>query len=283
MNENNNKYVLGESTLNHIDESLMTAADSIDGALTKDSYEQWRKQSKDSHASVNQIVAHSSHGDTWGEICRSYGITVSRTYDCTKKEVLEALRRAAKAVGEPLSNTEYDNWQQEQDEAVPTPYLIWKNFDEDWKELCDEAGVQAHSSRLYTREEITSALRDAAVEIGEPLVLAEYRSWATNQPEDRPGPKTIKRQFENWETACRESDVEPHPLARYTPSNPYPLEEITTAIQTAAEAKGEPLSASDYEQWRGSDSEYPSKRTCLRRFNNWKAACEEAGLTSSPR
>lgn len=277
----NSKYVLGEPSINHIGESLQTAADSTNGPLTVDSYETWRDQVTDSHPSAKQIVTHSDRGDTWSEICSSYNIMIGRTHSHDKNTVLNALRRAARDVGEPLSQAEYDEWQQSQNENLPTPHSIWKHFDKEWRELCDEADVQPHTSRKYTPDDVRTALKDAAADLGEPLVLAEYQSWAQNQRDDRPDTQTIKRHFEDWATACRKSDVEPHRLAHYTPSDPYPAEEIITAIQTAADAKGEPLSPSEYKEWSQSHTDRPSKKTCLRRFDSWTAVCEKAGVSTS--
>jgi len=275
------KYILGECSIDHIGESLQTAADYVDGPLTVNSYKQWREQQTSSHASVNQIVMHSDRGETWGEICSSYGILTSHSSMYNKQAVIDALQCAANTVGEPLSNSAYDEWQQAQNKNYPTPYLIWSNFDKNWRELCNEAGVQPCRSKSYTPNDIRTALQQAAVELGEPLVLADYQSWARNQPDDRPSSKTITRYFEDWQTACIESDVEPHQLAQHTRSSPYSSDDIITAIQAAAEAKSEPLSPDAYEAWRQSHADYPSKRTCLRRFTSWKAACEAAEVTAA--
>ena len=275
------KYVLGESTINHIGESLQAAASAIDGPLTIDSYETWREQDTDSHPSAKQVVMHSGRGDTWGEICNSYDIMISRTQRCDTDTVLKTLQRAAKAVGEPLSQANYEEWQRAQDENLPTSHLIWKYFDQEWRELCSEAGIQPHTSNKYTPGDIRTALNDAAADLGEPLVLADYRSWAQRQSTDRPDTQTIKRHFKDWATACRESDVEPHRLANYTPSDPYSADEIFISIRAAAEAKGEPLSPNDYREWSQSRPDYPSKKTCLRRFDSWPAVCEKAGVSTS--
>lgn len=279
--ETDSKYVLGESPITRIGESLQTAATVTDGPLTREAYETWRNQDTDSHASAKQIVMHSDRGDTWGEICNSYDIMIGHTHDYDKETVLEALRSAATDIGEPLTQAQYNEWQQSQNKNLPTPHLIWKHFDNGWRELCEEAGVEPHTPQKYTPDDIKTALKDAATDLGEPLTLGSYRLWARNQSADRPGTQTIKRHFDDWITACMESDVEPHRLAQYTPSNPYPTEELFTAIQTAAEAKGEPLSPEEYNEWSQSHPDRPSKRTCLRRFDSWTAACKKAGVTSS--
>ena len=279
--QSDSKYILGESSIDHIGESLQAAADYVDGPLTINSYNQWREQQTSSHASTNQIVMHSDRGETWGEICRSYEILTGHTHIHNKDAVIEALQSAANAVGEPLSNSAYEEWQRAQNKNYPTSYLIWSNFDETWRELCTEAGVQPCRSKSHTPNDIRTALQQAAVELGEPLTLAEYQSWARSQPDDRPSSRTITRHFEDWQTACIESDVEPHRLAQHTPSSPYSSDDIITAIQAAAEANSEPLSPDTYEEWRQSHAGYPSKRTCLRRFTSWKAACEAAEVTAA--
>jgi len=273
------KYVIGDSPITHIDNSLTAAAEAVDGPLTIASYEQWREQATQSHASTKQITHHSDRGDTWVEICGSLGIKTSRTYDCSTDAIREALHHAAQAVGEPLKRSEYDAWQQAQNKNFPTSSMIQKHIDKDWREICEEIGVQPHSGRKYTKSNIKTALKDAATDLGEPLILSAYQSWVRNQPDDRPSVSTITRMFENWVTACREAEVETHRKARYTSENPYTEAEIITAVQAAAEASSEPLSPGEYDTWRKSHhGDHPSKKTCLRRFDTWEKVCEKAGI-----
>lgn len=273
------KYVIGDSPITRVDNSLTAAAGTVDGPLTIDAYNEWREQASRSHASAKQITHHSTHGDTWVEICDSLGIETSRMYDWSTDAIREALHDAAEAVGEPLKRSEYDAWRREQNETVPTPRMIQKQFEKDWREVCEEIGVQPHSGRTYSEHDIKTALQDAAVELGEPLISYAYQSWAQDQPDDRPSPGTVTRIFEDWVTACTEAGVEPHRKARFTSGDPYTEAEITAAVKTAAEANSEPLSPSKYNEWQKSQyDDYPSKRTCLRRFETWENVCEAADI-----
>ena len=278
------KYVIGDSPVGRIADSLTAAAEAVDGPLTIESYEQWREQATRSHASPKQITHHSDHGDTWVDICGSLGITTSHTYDCSRETIREALHDAAQAVGEPLEKSDYDAWRTEQSANLPTPRLIQNQFDKDWREVCEAVGIQPHSGRQYTTRDIKTALQDAATELGEPLTSSAYQSWARTQPADRPSPSTITRVFADWVTACTEAGVNPHRKARHTLGNPYTEAEIIGAVQAAADATGEPLSPSEYNEWQQSQpGEFPSKRTCLRRFETWDNVCETADIRTGKR
>ena len=275
------KYVIGDSPVDRIDDSLTAAAEAVDGPLTIESYNQWREQDTRSHASRKQITHHSEHGDTWTAICGSLEITTSHTYDCSRETIREALHDAAQAVGEPLKKSDYDAWRHAQNENLPTSRLIKNHFDGDWREVCEAVGIQHNSGRQYTKHDAITALQDAAADLGEPLVSYAYRSWARNHPADRPSPSTITRLFEDWVTACSEAGVKTHRKAHHTLGNPYTEAEIIDAVQAAADTLGEPLSPSEYNEWQQSQpGEFPSKRTCRRRFETWENVCEAAGIQS---
>ena len=282
--QSDSKYVIGDSSVDRINDSLTAAAAAVDGPLTIDSYEQWREQVKRSHPSPKQITHHSDHGDTWVDICSSLGITTSHTYDCSRDSIQEALYDAAQSVGEPLKKSEYNTWRQKQSSDLPTPKLIQKQFDSDWRDVCEAIGIQPHPGRTHTKTDIKTALQDAAAELGEPLTLSTYQSWSRTQPVDRPSPSTITRTFEDWVTACAESGVKPHRKARHTSGNPYTEAEIITAVQAAADTIDEPLSPGEYNEWQQfQDGNFPSKRTCLRRFETWENVCEAAGIQACRR
>lgn len=116
-----------------------------------------------------------------------------------------AVRRAAAALGEPLSRMRYREWARDSD--VPGPQAICNNPNapfENWASACDAADVtplRATGPAEWTEDGVCRALRAAKRDLGERFNTTSYTEWATGRA-DAPSTDTVYRVFDDWHSAC---------------------------------------------------------------------------------
>lgn len=123
-------------------------------------------------------------------------------------------------------------------------------------------------------EEAEDALRRAASEVDGVLTMPAYRSWREAQDDTHPSHHQIVRELgDRWSEVCAERGIPTHTCQ-------YDIDQIITAMQTAADAVGEPLTIAAYEEWRQhghSTTPTPSYTTIARKLK-WSKAGDKAGV-----
>jgi hypothetical protein len=150
-----------------------------------------------------------------------------RTRRYSYDDILAALRRAAKDVGEPLTKVKYDNWREE-NEGVPSAIRIIQVAGT-WIDACTDAGVGTGPSGgmppRWTRDQIIVYM---AAFLNNPALTSTtyqaYGEWThnlgkdpdgkytrsgalrspTHRPNKAPSPQTVRNAMGNWTEAKRQ-------------------------------------------------------------------------------
>jgi hypothetical protein len=141
---------------------------------------------------------------SWHAVLEAAGLPPNRPpvpYD--REMLLEALRQLADRLGRAPTKAEVD----QQGAACAKTYA---NHFGSWTAALAEIGLQPRGSRLYERDELLSALRDLAEELGHLPSQAEL--W---EREGLPRPTTYKYRFGSWNQALGAAGLKPsHPRGK---------------------------------------------------------------------
>lgn len=121
---------------------------------------------------------------------------MARRETFSDEDILEALRHAARQLGEPLSHNKYDTVP-----GGPSSARIIQRFGS-WRAACGAAGVESGSpSRTYRqrwdRAAVAAAVRDF-LQLGS--TYSQYEAWARENP-DRPSGATVRNVLGGWAAA----------------------------------------------------------------------------------
>lgn len=114
-------------------------------------------------------------GDSAGSVAR---------YD--RSDYRAALRAAATAMGEPLTERAYQDWRAEQSGQTPSPTLFTPQKSspyESWSEACRDAGVETHGAQpqSYSTADIRAAILEAMATRDDLLRMSDYKTWREEQ------------------------------------------------------------------------------------------------------
>jgi hypothetical protein len=136
-------------------------------------------------------------------------------------ETRAAIRGAAAAKGEPLSNRAYRAWAAESSDR-PSEGSVVRDHDGKWIRACRDADVTPAgvAKSGYSREQYRAAIQAAADAKGEPLTLQTYQSWRDEYDGSLPTPSTVTivttglAAYDSWVAACKDAGVQPSRMGR---------------------------------------------------------------------
>lgn len=124
-------------------------------------------------------------------------MTQSNKYQ--EAELLDGLRAAAAALGEPLTVGRYDAYRETHPGLASRIWLI--RYFRTWVEACTRAGIavnKTHSaSSRWTDEEMLSYVAAYLAEPASTGAYAGYEAWA-KQIEDAPSGPSLRARFGKW-------------------------------------------------------------------------------------
>lgn len=125
-------------------------------------------------------------------------------------------------------------------------------------------------------EEVASILRQAAAAAGQPLSYEKYQSWQAEQDGEYPSAEAIKDRLDadSWFEVVQQIEL----------GVGFVDKEIETALKTAVEDLGEPLTQDAYTAWRNEQAhKYPSCRTIAHQLGDghWRDALKTVGIRPS--
>ncbi|MFC6723336.1 hypothetical protein ACFQE1_02780 [Halobium palmae] len=201
---------MGTYTRADIRSAIQAAAQAVTDAgaahLASTFYRDWRRErlaDTDTDTarlpSVSTICnSDTARYDTWRAACADAGITpglyrrsgdgagsVAR-YD--RDAFRTALREAAAAMGEPLTERAYQDWRAEQSRQTPSPTLFTPRKSspyESWSAACQDAGVETHGAQpqSYSTADIRAAILAATATRDDLLRICDYKTWREAQLE----------------------------------------------------------------------------------------------------
>ena len=127
-------------------------------------------------------------------------------------EMIAAIQAAATEF-DRLTVEKYNNWRNAQSEDYPHAETIKDSTLGPWTNACTEAGVKhgklGGSTPYYDVDDCTTAVQQAATDMGEPLSLGDYNHWRHNQDKDHPSESVIRRILgTSWTQTCENMGVE---------------------------------------------------------------------------
>jgi len=266
------KYLADQSREEEIIESIQEVAEIAGEPLRQCDYEQVQKEHDLDILNLSTIQCES---DDWISTCQQAGVEAGvGGPDFNADDIISAIQQAAEERGEPLRIVDYLEWRNSVEARIPHPETIQSGeVFESWTEACKAAGVKRGITN-FNRDETITAIQQAAVDKGEPLTYSDYREWSTSTDKTVPTSSTIEKGVCGpWTEACKAAGVK-------SAFSSYTAEEIVSAIQQAAEERGEPLRIVDYKKWRKSvDRPTPSiNKIYDSGLGRWTEACETAGV-----
>lgn len=122
---------------------IARTAQELGEPLSMADYQAWRERQDPRPESAWTLARR--HGG-WPAACRAAGVKAKgATYRrWTREDHLDAVKAAARDVGEPLTATAYENWRATR--RKPRPTLDGYGAPE-WLELCRQAGVEGSNGR----------------------------------------------------------------------------------------------------------------------------------------
>jgi predicted transcriptional regulator len=133
------------------------------------------------------------------ELQRKYAKHInSRPRKYTDRQIIEAIRNAAKVTGEPLARVRYSVIASTH--GFPAELTILRAFGT-WQEACERAGVKTNAARgtpkglrTFGKADCDAALQACEQEIGSVPSLREYNEWRDGR-KDVPSSMTITVKF----------------------------------------------------------------------------------------
>lgn len=154
-----------------------------------------------------------------------------------------------------------------------------------WVDACAAAGLEAGSPTptIWTSDLVVAAIRKAAKDTGEPVLLASYERWRADQANPLKWPTSVAiRNLDpdlSWVDWCDKANVEGAYKVRPTT---FSDKELVKVLKAAASDAGKPLTETKYAAWADSRAEagdeQPHQRTFPARFGSWRKALAAAGL-----
>lgn len=124
------------------------------------------------------------------------------------------------------------------------------------------------------RDEAVSAVRAAALEVGEPLSKDDYQSWRKSH-ESAPGAPTLTERW-GWAEVCSLAGID---TPRAAQPEEYSPDAIRNGLQTASDEVDSQLTVSAYADW-ATGRAAPGPKVVLKRYESWRSACRDAGVST---
>jgi len=125
--------------------SIQRAAAEMGEPLTLAAYSSWRKSANE-HIPSEKVIYKGKFG-SWPAVCEAAGVSPATKSHYNTDEMIEAIQLAAAEMGEPLSQSKYNQWH---GEAGGTPCVSTITNSELglWSEACEAAGVKHAGSQI---------------------------------------------------------------------------------------------------------------------------------------
>jgi len=117
-------------------------------------------------------------------------------------------------------------------------------------------------SREFTDDQLTTGLRAAAVELGEPVTAGGYDVWQRGR-DDAASPALLIRRFGSWRGACAAAGLEAN--STRSTSRRWDDAEVVRIVADYLAADGTTGSFADYSAWAKERDEAPSGATLRQR------------------
>jgi hypothetical protein len=130
-----------EDIINSINEAAYVKGE----PLTFASYREFRKESEKDHPSEQPIYKKFT---SWKEACTNSGVqsgTKGENKQYSKKELSITIKNAVQEIGEPLTQSKYQQWRKNNNSDPPTVRTIERYFGS-WQDGLDFANVQSGGS-----------------------------------------------------------------------------------------------------------------------------------------
>ncbi len=124
----------------------------------------------------------------------------------------------------------------------------------------------------YSDQQLVSALKAAAAELGEPLTATSYDAWQRGRP--AASPALLIRRFGSWNGACTRAGVTTN-KTRST-SRRWSDDEIVGIVAAYLASPGSTGSFAEYAEWARGQEGVPSGAT-LRQRMSWAEIKRRAG------
>lgn len=259
--------------------SIQQAADDCGEPLSWGEYNEWQHDSTVDHPTPTTIT--NGVFESWGAACEAASIPSGTELKWAVEDLLDAIRDASEDLGEQITQTEYETWQQAEVGDYPSSAVFSSGKYISWHNACRRAGVNSGRQLKHEpseRETLKQGIQDAAAECGEPLSKLEYQQWRIGVDETPATVDTIASVFGTWTTACLQSDVTPG--LKSESETPERIEYID-ALREAGALVGEPIGQNDYQTWVSEcDCEYPSVEAITTHFESWGVACGAAEVVT---
>jgi len=291
----NVEYVNNSSyTVDEIITAIQQAANDVDGHLTKRKYLTWRDGIEQENIPSPSAIINSDLG-SWTGACETANIKHVNNRSYTVDEVITAIQQAANQITGPLTQAKYVEWRKNTDkDRIPTRQAINNTELGSWANACEAANIDVSHYNTppnkYTVDEIITAIQQAANQITGPLTYKKYDAWRKQTSNERtPCQQTINNsEIGPWSNACETANIEYSPYHnKKHQDKKYSVEDITNAIQQAATEVGEPLSQTDYRNWRSEQvttKGIPSANAIhTSEIGSWVPACEAANVEPGKR
>jgi hypothetical protein len=213
---------------------------------------------------------------SWNAALRAAGLDPNVERDkWTKPTVLEALRRLERKLGRQPTSSDL----QRPPVGYPNTAVIKRKFGS-WGAACRELGWHVEPRMIASDEQMLSALRAAAAELGAEFGHEEYK--AISAAREWPSANAIAARFGSWNQAREMAGL---PVVRpLLVERGWTREQLIRALRASARRLGDTPMARD---WNGLAAQFgwPHSATVIRRVGggSWERAIEEAGLARRPR
>lgn len=198
----------------------------------------------------------------------------SSSSEWTKQDVKNKLQEFYTDTSETTVSS-YRDWSKERD--TPSVTTIRNRFNGNWVQAVNKAGLPTSSKQashsVWSKLDIINALQKFGNNDEFKNTYGGYKKFAGNH--DVPSGRTIKTRFESWNEARDEAGIDsPTRDSTRTFSN----EDILNILRLASEEQ-DYLSLERYKQMN-KPNDWPCSQTIVNRFNGWKNALEQLGIST---
>lgn len=202
----------------------------------------------------------------------------------TLADFLTCFKQASEALGEQLSPTTYQVWQQGQDRA-PALSTITNHFGS-FAEAFAQIGVSVSSiprwSEAKVHQQLGMYFKSLPLESQTFPVIYDYLDVFNQQQQELPSLSVIRRMYGGWRQAVRYHC----PTLSEAVFKDYDLKQTVVTCQAslkmAYDILGDPLTRTRYESYHREQAylgdELASAYQIVTRFGSWKQALEAAGI-----
>ena len=205
------------------------------------------------HGSMSDDTVKRCFG-TWNGALREAGVEINEEVEISDEDILSAIRDLAGELGRTPTQQEM------REHGSVSPEAAENHFDT-WNGALREAGLEINMEKNISDEDVLSAIRKIADELGRAPTFVEMNERGSLSP------ATVGRHFETWNKALQEAGLDVNKVYEYS------KEHVLTSIRDVADDLGRAPTAKEMNN-RGN----VSTNAVGRHFGSWNDALRAAGL-----